>query len=176
MPIHLNYQGTICVKCGAEFIANKKECPCPACGNINAGEFCDFAAATIATMKDHKQLYGKYFPESWFSGSVADSVQGAIFEIFDNYEVANSENSGRSRLLGGIEKLEDFVAFVITQLEAAEWEDGQDHLAMQIEELALEIFNIYRQDPDFKGDSLKEKPINPKLKKIIPPATTLDKI
>ncbi|MFA6376620.1 MAG: hypothetical protein WCX69_04450 [Candidatus Paceibacterota bacterium] len=161
MPIHLNYQGTVCAKCGAEFVANKKECPCPACGSINVGDFCDFAAATIATMKDHKQLYGKYFPESWFSGSVADSVQGVVFEIFDNYE---------------IEKPEDFVAFVLIQLEIAEWEEGQEHLAVQIEELALEIFNIYRQDPDFKGNSLKEKPINPKLKKIIPPPAALDKI
>lgn len=161
MPIHLNYQGTICVKCGAEFIANKKECPCPACGNINAGEFCDFAAATIATMKDHKQLYGKYFPESWFSGSVADSVQGVVFEIFDNYEVG---------------KPEDFVAFVLTQLETAEWEAGQEHLAVQIEEIALEVFNIYRLDPDFKDDNLKEKPINPKLKDLNSGAAPFDNL
>lgn len=152
MPIHLNYQGSTCKKCGAEFVAHKVECPCPACGQP-ADDFFDFAAATVATMKDHKQLYGNYFPESWFSGSVADLVQGVVFEIFDNFE---------------IEKPEDFTAFVLTQLEPAAWEEGREHLAVQVEEIALEVFNIYRIDPDFKGDSLKEKPINPKLKDIQP--------
>jgi len=159
MPIHLNYQGTTCKKCGAEFISHKKDCQCPACGVI-ADDFCDFCVATIASMKDHKQLYGKYFPDSWFSGSTADLAQGVIFEIFDNYE---------------IEKPEDFTAFVLTQLESAEWEEGREHLALQIEEIALEIFNIYRQDADFRGDNLKTKPINPKLKDINPPAAILDK-
>ena len=152
MPIHLNYQGTVCQKCGAEFIAHQKNCPCPACGQTT-DDFCDFAAETIATMKDHKQLYGNYFPQSWFSGSIADTVQGIIFELFDNYEAENPE---------------DFTAFVLTQLEDAVWEEGQEHLAIQVEGIALEVFNIYRQDPDFKGDGLKEKPINPKLKDIQP--------
>ena len=152
MPIHLNYQGTVCQKCGAEFIAHGKNCSCPACGQTT-DDFCDFAAETIATMKDHKQLYGNYFPQSWFSGSIADTVQGIIFELFDNYEAENPE---------------DFTAFVLTQLEDAVWEEGQEHLAIQVEEIALEAFNIYRQDPDFKGDALKAKPINPKLKDIQP--------
>ena len=150
MPIHLNYQGTTCKKCGAEFVAHKTGCECPACG-LATDEFCDFAAATIASMKDHKQLYGKYFPDSWFSGSTADAVQGVIFEIFDNFE---------------IEKPEDFTAFVLTQLEAADWEEGQECLAAQIEEIALKVYALYKNDPDFKGDKLKEKPINPKLKNI----------
>jgi predicted RNA-binding Zn-ribbon protein involved in translation (DUF1610 family) len=152
MPIHLNYQGTTCAKCGAEFVAYKKDYFCPACGEVTA-EYCDFAAETIATMKDHKQLYGNYFPQSWFSGSIADTVQGIIFELFDNYET---------------EKPEDFTAFVLTQLEDAVWEEGQEHLAIQVEEIALEVFNIYRVDPDFKEGLLKEKPINPKLKEIQP--------
>lgn len=152
MPIHLNYQGTVCQKCGAEFIARQKDCQCPACGEATA-DYCDFATGTIATMKDHKQLYGNYFPQSWFSGSIADTVQGIIFELFDNYEAENPE---------------DFTAFVLTQLEDVVWEEGQEHLALQIEEIALEVFNIYRQDPDFKGDGLKKKPINPKLKDIQP--------
>jgi len=152
MPIHLNYQGTVCQKCGAEFIAHGKNCSCPACGQTT-DDFCDFAAETIATMKDHKQLYGNYFPQSWFSGSIADTVQGIIFELFDNYEAENPE---------------DFTAFVLTQLEDAVWEEGQEHLAIQVEGIALEVFNIYRQDPDFKGDALKAKPINPKLKDIQP--------
>ena len=152
MPIHLNYQGTVCQKCGAEFIAHQKDCQCPACGEATA-DYCDFAAGTIATMKDHKQLYGNYFHQSWFSGSIADTVQGIIFELFDNYEAENPE---------------DFTAFVLTQLEDAVWEEGREHLAIQVEEIALEAFNIYRLDPDFKGDFLKEKPINPKLKEIQP--------
>jgi hypothetical protein len=85
-------------------------------------------------------------------------VQGVIFEIFDNFE---------------IEKPEDFTAFVITQLETVVWEEGQEHLALQIEEIALEVFNIYRQDPDFKGDALKEKPIDPKLKNLNSDASIL---
>lgn len=157
MPIHLNYQGTNCAKCGAEFVAHKINCQCPACGTA-AADFCDFASATIASMKDHKQLYGKYFPESWFSGSTADLVQGVIFEIFDNYEIENPE---------------DFTAFVLTQLEPAVWEAGQEHLPVQVEEIALEVFNIYRQDPDFKGGALKEKPINPKLKNLNSDASIL---
>ena len=165
MPIHLNYQGTTCKKCGAEFIAHKNNCECPTCG-LATDEFCDFAVATIASMKDHKQLYGKYFPDSWFSGSVADAVQGVIFEIFDNYEIAHSASSGQSRSRGGIEKPEDFTAFVLTQLETAEWEEGQEHLALQIEEIALEVYGLYKNDPDFKENKLKEKPINPKLKNL----------
>ena len=141
MPIHLNYQGTTCEKCGAEFVAHKKDCVCPACGEAT-DDGCDFAAETIATMKDHKQLYGNYFPQSWFSGSIADTVQGIIFELFDNYE---------------IDKPEDFTAFVLAQLGDAVWEEGQEHLAIQVEEIALEVFNIYRQDPDFKGDNLERK-------------------
>jgi hypothetical protein len=78
-------------------------------------------------------------------------VQGIIFELFDNYE---------------IDKPEDFTAFVLAQLGDAVWEEGQEHLAIQVEEIALEVFNIYRQDPDFKGDNLKEKPLNQKLKEI----------
>ena len=167
MPIHLNYQGTVCQKCGAEFIAHGKNCSCPACGQTT-DDFCDFAAETIATMKDHKQLYGNYFPQSWFSGSIADTVQGIIFELFDNYEAVRSASSGRSRVQGGTENPEDFTAFVLTQLADAVWEEGQEHLAIQVEEIALEAFNIYRQDPDFKGDALKAKPINPKLKDIQP--------
>ena len=152
MPIHLNYQGTICKKCGAEFVANKKNCQCPACGQATE-DFCDFAAATIATMKDHKQLYGKYFPESWFLGSVADAVQGAIFEIFDYFE---------------IEKPEDFTALVLTQLEPIDWEEGQEHLAGQIEEIALEVYEIYKNDPDFKDNNLGKKPLDPRLKNLNP--------
>lgn len=156
MPIHLNYQGTVCQKCGAEFIARQKDCQCPACGEATA-DYCDFAAGTIATMKDHKQLYGNYFPQSWFSGSIADTVQGIIFELFDNYEAENPE---------------DFTAFVLTQLEDAVWEEGQEHLALQIEEIALEVFNIYKNDTDFKGDTLRQKPLDPKLKEIKPKTTT----
>lgn len=156
MPIHLNYQGTVCQKCGAEFIARQKDCQCPACGEATA-DYCDFAAGTIATMKDHKQLYGNYFPQSWFSGSIADTVQGIIFELFDNYEAENPE---------------DFTAFVLTQLEDAVWEEDQEHLALQIEEIALEVFNIYKNDTDFKGDTLRQKPLDPKLKEIKPKTTT----
>lgn len=158
MPIHLNYQGTGCAKCGAEFIAGKKGCQCPACGQA-ADEFCDFAAATVATMKDHKQLYGKYFPESWFSGSTADLVQGVIFELFDNLE---------------IEKPEDLYAFIISQLAEVKWEENQEHLAVQVEEIALEVYEIYKNDPDFRGDNLKNRPLNPKLKDLNPSANDID--
>ncbi len=148
MPIHLNYQGTNCKRCGAEFVAHKKDYFCPACGEAT-DDCCDFAVATIATMKDHKQLYGNYFPQSWFSGSIADMVQGIIFELFDNYE---------------IDKPEDFIGFVLTQLEGAVWDEGQEHLAIQVEEIALEVFEIYKKDPDFRADALEKKQINSKLK------------
>lgn len=152
MPIHLNYQGTTCKKCGAEFVACQKDYPCPACGQVTE-EFFDFIPATIASMKDHKQLYGSYLPESWFSGSVADVVQRVIFEIFDNYE---------------IEKPKDFTAFVLEQMETAEWEEGQECLVAQVEEIVLKIYELYKNDPDFKGDKLKEKPLNPKLGNLNP--------
>lgn len=153
MPIHLNYQGTICSKCAAEFIAHKAGCLCPLCQTA-AAEVFDFVPATIASMKDHKQMYGNYFPESWFSGSVADLVQGVIFELFDNFEA---------------ERPEDAYGFIIGQLSDIGWEEGQTHLAGQTEEIALQIYEIYRQDPDFRGDALKEKPLNPKLKNILTP-------
>ncbi len=154
MPIHLNYQGTICQKCGAEFIAHQKNCQCPACGQAT-DDFCDFCAATVASMKDHKQIYGNYFPATWFSGSVADTIQQIIFELFDNFEAAPLARSGQAP---------DFYPFAIEQLARMEWEPGQEHLALQAEQIALEIFEIYKTDPDFCGNNLKTKPINPKLK------------
>ena len=147
MPIHLNYQGTTCKKCGAEFIAYQKECLCPKC-SAPADEFFEFAVATIASMKDHKQLYGNYFPDAWFSGSAADLVQGMVFEIFDNLEA---------------EKPEDAVNFISEQLAGLEFEEGMEHLAAQTGAIAVEVYEIYRADPDFRGDSLKEKPLDPKL-------------
>jgi len=150
MPIHLNYQGTICKKCGAEFIAYKKECLCPKCAHPT-DEFFEFAAATIESMKDHKQLYGNYFPDAWFSGSTADLVQGMIFELFDNFEA---------------QRPDDFGIFVLGQLDEAEWDEGGQHLAEQAKEIALEVYKIYLRDNDFRGDNLKEKPLDPKLKSL----------
>jgi len=100
-------------------------------------------------MKDHKQIYGNYFPETWFSGSVVDTVQQIIFELFDNFEA---------------EKPKDFYAFAIAQLAGIEWGKGREHLAPQVEQLALEVFEIYKIDPDFRGNNLKTKSIDPKLK------------
>jgi len=88
MPIHLNYSGTICPNCGTEFISFNDNCVCPNCGT-RAPESFGFIEATIATMKDHKQMYGNYFPDAWFSASAADLVQGIIFELFDNLEIEN---------------------------------------------------------------------------------------
>lgn len=150
MPIHLNYQGTICQKCGAEFIAHQKNCQCPACGQTT-DDFCDFCAATVASMKDHKQIYGNYFPETWFSGSIADTIQQIIFELFDNFEA---------------EKPKDFYPFAIEQLARMEWGQGQEHLAPQTEQIALEVFEIYKTDPDFRGNNLRTKSVNPKLKEM----------
>ncbi|MCU0653639.1 MAG: hypothetical protein MUD10_05275 [Candidatus Pacebacteria bacterium] len=158
MPIHLNYQGTTCKKCGAEFIAHKKNCQCPGCGQATE-EFCDFAAQTIATMKDHKQLYGNYFPESWFSGSAADLVQGIIFELFDNLEA---------------EKPEDVSVFIISQLAEVGWEDGREGLAGQTEQIALEVYEIYKNDPDFHGGNLKDRPLDPKLNSLNPEPPAFD--
>jgi hypothetical protein len=148
MPIHLNYQGTTCKDCGAEFIACRDDSCCPKCG-ARATESFAFVDATIATMKDHKRIYGNYFPNAWFSGSAADLVQGMIFEIFDNLEA---------------EKPQDAVVFISEQLSGLEFEEGMDHLAAQAGEIAFEIYEIYRRDPDFRGDKLKEIPLDPKLK------------
>ena len=158
MPIHLNYQGTTCQKCGTEFVVCKSNCQCPNCGTTSS-DSCDFVTVTVATMKDHKQLYGKYFPESWFSGSVADLVQGIIFELFDNLE---------------IQKPKDAFAFIVNQLGEVKWDEGQEHLAGQTEQIALEIYEIYKNDEDFKGNGLKEKPLNPKLKNLNPEMPDLD--
>jgi hypothetical protein len=152
MPIHLNYQGTICPKCGVEFISHRAGGKCPVCAAL-AVEIFDFVPATIATMKDHKRMYGNYFPDSWFSGSTADTVQGIIFELFDNFE---------------IDRPKDFLAFAVEQLGQINWEENQQHLASQAEEIALEVFEIYKTDPDFKGDNLKNKPLDPKLESINP--------
>jgi len=160
MPIHLNYQGTTCKGCGAEFIAYQEDCQCPQCEQVS-DEFCNFAAETIASMKDHKQIYGNYFPDSWFAGSVADLVQGIIFELFDNIEA---------------EKPNDATAFISDQLTAVEWEEENRHLAAQAKQIAYEVFDIYSQDQDFRGDSLKEKPIDPKLKNIKPDPDVFDNL
>ncbi len=100
-------------------------------------------------MKDHKRVYGAYFPETWFSGSVADTIQQIIFELFDNFEA---------------ETPKDFYLFAIEHLAQIKWEEGQEHLAPQAEQIALEVFEIYKSDPEFRGDNLKTKPIDPKLK------------
>jgi hypothetical protein len=148
MPIHLNYQGTTCSECGAEFIAYSDNCVCPKCG-ARAAESFGFVEATIATMKDHKQLYGNYFPAAWFSGSAADLVQGMVFEIFDNLEA---------------EKPKDAPDFISRQLADIEFEEGMEHLAAQVRQIALEVYEVYRNDPDFRAGALNDKPLNPKLK------------
>ncbi len=158
MPIHLNYQGTVCKECGAEFISFCADCCCPKCGACAAESF-GFVEATIATMKDHKQLYGAYFPDSWFSGSAADLVQGIIFELFDNLE---------------IEKPKDVNEFISRQLTEAEFEEGMGHLVKQAEEIAFLVYELYRRDPDFRGDNLKNKPLNPKLENLNPENENID--
>jgi len=150
MPIHLNYQGTTCRECGAEFIAYNDGCACPKCGAQSSESF-GFIEATIATMKDHKQMYGNYFPDAWFSGSAADLVQGMVFEIFDNLEA---------------EKPKDAPDFISKQLAGIEFEEGMEHLAAQVKEIALAVYDIYRADSDFRGDNLKNRPLDPKLEKI----------
>lgn len=150
MPIHLNYQGTTCLDCGAEFISFRDDCCCPKCGS-RATESFGFVEATIATMKDHKQMYGNYFPDAWFSGSAADLVQGMIFELFDNLEA---------------EKPQDAPGYISGQLSQIEFEEGMEHLASQAKEIALLVYELYRLDPDFRGDALKEKPLDPKLKNL----------
>ncbi len=152
MPIHLNYQGTTCNKCGAEFISFRDDCRCPKCGS-RAIESFGFVEATIATMKDHKQIYGNYFPDAWFSGSAADLVQGMIFELFDNLEAENPK---------------DAPDFISRQLAEVEFEEGMEHLIGQAKEIALLVYELYRRDPDFRGSVLKEKPLNPKLKNLRP--------
>jgi len=174
MSIHLNYQGTTCEKCGVEFIAWPKNRQCPNCQNTS-DEFCDFITFTIATMKDHKQLYGNYFPESWFSSSIADLVQGVIFELFDNFEITHSASSGQP-LGRRIENLKNFENFISSQLGAVEWEEGQEHLVNQTKQIALEVYDIYLQDHDFRGDNLKNKPLNPKLKNLDPELTEFKKL
>ncbi len=115
--------------------------------------------STVATMKDHKQLYGNYFPESWFSGSIADLVQGIIFELFDNFEGQRPKN---------------FDDFISGQLAEVEWEEGQAHLAGQTKDIALMVFEIYRKDVDFRGDNLKARPLNPKLNNLNPEPPQFD--
>jgi len=71
-----------------------------------------------------------------------------IFEIFDNLEVEKPENP---------------VEFISGQLEGLEFDEGMEHLAAQTGVIAVEVYEIYREDSDFRGDTLKEKPLDPKL-------------
>lgn len=147
MPIHLNYQGTTCRECGAEFISFNEDSCCPKCGS-RATESFGFIEATIATMKDHKQLYGNYFPDAWFSGSAADLVQGMIFEIFDNLEAENPE---------------DALDFISQQLSGLEFEEGLEHLAGQTKAIAIKVYEAYNKDKDFRGRNLDKRSLDPKL-------------
>jgi len=49
-------------------------------------------------------------------------------------------------------------------LAAVEFEEGVQHLIAQTKDIALAVYEIYRQDPDFKNDNLKKRSLNPKLK------------
>ena len=94
-----------------------------------------------------------------FCGSIAGTVKRAIFELFDRFEDENPK---------------DFYSFAIERLGQIKWEEGQAHLAAQTEQIALEIFEIYKADADFCGNNLKNKPIDPKLKDMKREGLSLD--
>ena len=100
-----------------------------------------------------------HLAKNLFCGSTADTIQQAIFELFDCLEA---------------EKPKDFYSFAIERLGQIKWEEGQAHLAAQTEQIAREIFEIYRADPDFCGNNLKNKLIDPKLKDMKRDGLSLD--
>ena len=131
MTLHINLKDIKCEKCSAVFIPFRQDFKCPKC-NEPTNEFFDFIPELIGSMKYHKERYGKFTPDAWYIGSLAEDVQSIIFKIFDVLEIDKPINPEE---------------FIITTIDKINWRD-QQYLKNHIKEIALEVLKIYLTQKD----------------------------
>lgn len=85
MTYHIRNNDYKCTKCEYEFIAYKKDVPCPNCGEIEKsdGEGYDFIEQLVQSLKAHKIQYGQFHPPAWLRASFSDEIQSQCYKVFD---------------------------------------------------------------------------------------------
>ena len=134
MTIHIHYKDSKCPKCSVLFIPFKKDFKCPNC-NEPINEFFDFVPELIDSMKIHKEKYGDYTRPAWYVGSLTEHIQSIIFKLFDALEQQISPNPSE---------------FITDWLSKVKWKD-QQYLQKHIEDIALAVYEIYKDDEEFKN-------------------------
>lgn len=145
MSVRSNYKDFICEKCQKPYIPFKRDFTCPNCGNPTTDRII-YAPSVIKFLKCHKERFGQYVPDGWYTGSLIDHVNFLLFQVFDALEYTKPKKPE--------EYIKDWLA-------KAEWGD-QQYLKNHVIEIALAVYEIYLVEPELR---LPKKP-KPSIKKI----------
>ncbi|MFA5359653.1 MAG: hypothetical protein WC349_01715 [Patescibacteria group bacterium] len=91
----IEFEQTECLNCSKHSIPFKKDFKCPYCGCV-INVYYDFVSEVVTAMINHKDMYGRFFPDAWFSGPVAEQIEGDIFNFFDELEERRLERTKES--------------------------------------------------------------------------------
>ncbi len=131
MTFNISQPAFICENCSVAFVPFKKDFKCPNCGEPTE-EYFDLIPELIGSMKAHKAEYGRFRPDSWYTGHLTEHIQSLIFQIFDGLEH---------------DKPEDGEKFIIDCLEKSiDWGD-QQYLKNHTKDIALAVYEIYKNEP-----------------------------
>lgn len=130
MTYHIKADEYSCPKCGNTYIPFSKEMTCPKCS------FCDpdtekyhgFIGEVLTSMTINKIANGRYRPDAWYIGSMADAVCSTCFHFFDYLEQ---------------QKPKDYLAFLneyTTRMEV-----DSEYGRKFIKEVLLEVYRQYKE-------------------------------
>lgn len=91
----IEFEQTECPNCSNHSIPFKKDFKCPYCG-CAIDVYYDFVSEVVRAMLCHKEMYGSFFPDAWFSGPIAEQIEGDIFNFFDELEERKLERNEES--------------------------------------------------------------------------------
>lgn len=91
----IEFEQTECPNCSKHSIPFKKNFKCPYCGYA-IDVYYDFVSEVVKAMLCHKEMYGSFFPDAWFSGPIAEQIEGEIFNFFDELEERKLERTQES--------------------------------------------------------------------------------
>ena len=146
MTIHIQLKDIKCSKCSVPFIPFQTNFKCPNCDEAT-DEFFDFIPEMVDSMKQHKLKYGKFTPDAWYVGSLAEHIQRILFGAFDILEMDKPAKPD--------EFLNDY-------LNKTEWGD-QQYLQKHVQDIALAVYDVYKSDKELSGEI---KMLDPRYKKV----------
>ncbi|MFA6554273.1 MAG: hypothetical protein WCS89_02080 [Candidatus Paceibacterota bacterium] len=117
-----------CPKCSKQYIPFKRGVACFWCGYVddNTEKYHGFLTDVLVSMTINKIKYGRYRPNAWYEGSVADRVQSTCFHFFDCLEK---------------EKPVDKLAFLHEYVEKMQVDT--EHSRAFIDGVLLELYKLY---------------------------------